>query len=305
MTELEYLQAILERLDSIALLLSQNKTSIQPPAKCPLLYEYLDEWLNEVKAPQIKPKSLKVLRSAVENYIKPIIANKPLYKVRPPEMLKAIDSCPYSYMRQVVYNVFRAAFKRAYLYDLIAENPTDKMQFVKHYRKTGRALTQEEQAAFIKAIENEPSRPLWVFYLLSGCRTSEALTLLWEDIDYKQERIFIRGTKTYYSKRFIPLFPQVAELLEALPKNGERVFPYTMRYVKWHFDRIRKANGFTFRLHDLRHTFATRCLESGITMKTVSKWLGHSSATTTANIYTHVLTDFERQEAQRFIRVYL
>lgn len=207
MTELEYLQAILERLDSIALLLSQNKTSIQPPAKCPLLYEYLDEWLTDVKAPQIKPKSLKVLRSAVENYIKPTIANKPLYKVRPPEMLKAIDSCPYSYMRQVVYNVFRAAFKRAYLYDLIAENPTDKMQFVKHYRKTGRALTQEEQAAFIKAIENEPSRPLWVFYLLSGCRTSEALTLLWEDIDYKQGRIFIRGTKNILFKTVYTAVP--------------------------------------------------------------------------------------------------
>lgn len=300
MTELEYLQAILDRLDSIALLLSQNKTSIQPPAECPLLYEYLDQWLTDVKAPQIKPKSLKVLRSAVENYIKPIIANKPLYEVRPPEMLQAIENCPYSYMRQVVYNVLRAVFKRAYQFDLIAENPAEKLDFVYHKRKKGRALTNEEQSAFIQAIENDHTRPLWLFYLLSGVRCQEALTLLWEDIDYDHSRIFIRGTKTETSERYIPLFPQIAELLKEIPRTGANVFPYTYRAVQCAFYRIRKKSGLQFRIHDLRHTFATRCLESGITTKTVSKWLGHKHTATTDEIYSHLLTDFERAEIAKF-----
>ena len=301
MTENEYLQAILDRLDSLIKTLSYNITSTRTaPKNCPQFYAYAEKWLNEVKAPKIKRKSLNVLKSAFELYIKPVIPDKPLNKVRAPEMLKAIENCPYSYMRQVVYNVLRAVFKRAYQYDLIADNPADKLDFVYHKRKKGRALTHEEQTAFIQAIQDDYTRPLWLFYLLSGVRCQEALTLLWQDIDYEHNRIFIRGTKTEYSERYIPLFPQIAELLKEISRTGENVFPYTYRAVQCAFYRILKKCGLHFRIHDLRHTFATRCLESGITTKTVSKWLGHKHTATTEEIYSHLLTEFERAEVAKF-----
>lgn len=302
MTDKERLKNIENKLDRILEILENNGIVGRkaPPDNNTMFYAYLDKWLDEVKAPTIKPKSLAVLRSGVERYIKPTIEDKPLHEVRTPEMLKAIESCPYSYMRQVVYSIFRAVFKRAYQYDLINENPAEKMDFVKHTRKKGRALTQDEQTAFIAKIENESMRPLWLFYLLSGCRCQEALSLLWQDIDEKQGRIFIRGTKTENAERYIPLFPKLAELLKEIPKTDEKVFPYTLRAVTWHFKRIRKASGFWFRIHDLRHTFATRCLESGITTKTVSKWLGHKRTQTTDEIYSHLLTEFERQEVAKF-----
>ena len=132
-----------------------------------MLYNYLEKWLAECKAPKIKPKSLAVLRSGIERYIKPTIPDKPLTEVRTAEMLNAIENCPHSYMRQVVYSEFRAVFRRAYQYDLIPYNPAEKLDFVKHYRKKGKALTQDEQKAFVRAIEKEPMRPLWLFYLLS------------------------------------------------------------------------------------------------------------------------------------------
>jgi integrase len=299
MTDNECLQAIENKLDEIIKLLKKNYKTTEP-ANAPMLYDYFETWLNEVKAPTIKPKSLAVLRSGIEHYIKPLIADKPLNECRAAEMLNAIDKVPYSYMRQVVYSIFRAVFKRAYQYDLIAENPAQKLDFVKHTRQKGKALTNDEQTAFIKAIQDEPTRQLWRFYLLSGCRCNEALTLLWSDIDSENKRIFIRGTKTEYAERYIPLFPQLAELFAIIPHEGEKVFPYTLRQVTWHFTRIRHEHGFTFRIHDLRHTFATRCLESGIAINTVQKWLGHKSATTTADIYSHVQTEFERQEVTRF-----
>lgn len=301
MTEKEYLQAILERLDTLIKIVNQPITSTRAtPENCPLLYEYVEKWLNEIKAPKIKRKSLNVLKSAFTLYIKPVIKDKPLNKVRTPEMLKAIENCPYSYMRQVVYNVLRAVFKRAYQYDLIADNPAEKLDFVYHKRKKGRALTHEEQTAFIQAIQDDHTRPLWLFYLLSGVRCQEALTLLWDDIDYDHNRIFIRGTKTETSERYIPLFPQIAELLKEIPRTGANVFPYTYRAVQCAFYRIRKQSGLIFRIHDLRHTFATRCLESGITTKTVSKWLGHKHTATTDEIYSHLLTEFERAEVAKF-----
>lgn len=301
MTENEYLQAILERLDKIINALSLHDTSTRTaPESCPKLYAYLEEWLTEVKAPKIKPKSLAVLRSGINLYIKPVIANKPLNAVRTPEMLKAIEKCPHSYMRQVVYSIFRAVFKRAYQYDLIEDNPAEKLDFVYHKRQKGKALTNEEQAEFIAAIQGDYMRPLWLFYLLSGVRCQEALTLLWTDIDEKRGRIFIRGTKTENAERYIPLFPQIAELLKEMPRTGERVFPYTYRAVQCSFYRIRAASGLKFRIHDLRHTFATRCLESGIATKTVAKWLGHKRTATTDEIYSHLLTDFERAEMAKF-----
>lgn len=296
---LEKIEKTLEKI--LAILENGIKTKDTPTEdNSVMLYEYIDERLNELKAPKIKPKSLSILRNAANIYIKPTIENKPLSKVRTPEMLKAIENCPYSYMRQVVYNVFRAVFKRAYQYDIISENPAEKLDFVYHKRKKGRALTHEEQAAFIKQIQDDSMRPLWLFYLLSGCRCQEALSITWQDIDTENHRIFIRGTKTEASERYIPLFPQIADILKEIPHDNERVFPYTLRMIQWHFTRIRKASGFWFRIHDLRHTFATRCLENGITTKTVSKWLGHKHTSTTDEIYSHLLTEFERSEVAKF-----
>lgn len=301
MSEPEFLKRISEKLETLIDLMSKNETSAREAAETsPHLYEYLDEWLAEVKAPKITPKSLKILQSGVERYIKPVIQDKPLCAVRSSDMLKAIEACPYSYMRQVVYSIFRASFRRAYQYDLIPDTPAEKLDYVKHNRKRGKALTLDEQAAFLKAIENEPTRPLWLFYLLSGCRCQEALSLTWKDVDEKAQRVFIRGTKTERAERYIPLFPKLRELLAALPRTSEKVFLYTVRQVDWHFHRILRKNGMKFRLHGLRHTFATRCLESGITAKTVSKWLGHKHIQTTLKVYSHVQAEFERQEAKRF-----
>ena len=137
----------------------------------------------------------------------------------------------------------------------IVYNPAAKLDFVYHKRQKGKALTNEDQAEFIAAIQGDYMRPLWLFYLLSGVRCQEALTLLWTDIDEKRGRIFIRGTKTENAERYIPLFPQIAELLKEVHRTGERVFPYTYRAVQCSFYRIRAASGLKFRIHDLRHPY--------------------------------------------------
>lgn len=226
MTENEYLQAILERLDKIINALSLHDTRTRTaPESCPRLYAYLEEWLTEVKAPKIKPKSLAVLRSGINLYIKPVIANKPLNAVRTPEMLKAIEKCPHSYMRQVVYSIFRAVFKRAYQYDLIEDNPAAKLDFVYHKRQKGKALTNEEQAAFIAAIQGDYMRPLWLFYLLSGVRCQEALTLLWTDIDEKRGAYFHTGNENGERGKVYPAIPADSGVFERGTPNGGTGIP--------------------------------------------------------------------------------
>ena len=66
------------------------------------------------------------------------------------------------------------------------------------------------------------------------------------------------------------------------------------------FKRMKKKHGLKFRIHDLRQTFATDCLDKGITINTVQRWLGHAKASTTADIQTHVKPAFENKEIAKF-----
>ena len=100
--------------------------------------------------------------------------------------------------------------------------------------------------------------------------------------------------------RYIPLFNTLADLLSKITKKKEFVFPYSDNQVRCNFKRFKTKYGLDFRIHDLRHTFATRCIENGISTNTVSKWLGHSKVSTTSDIYTHVQTDFEREQIAKY-----
>lgn len=263
------------------------------------LYAWLETWIKTYKPPTLSGGYLRALHCAIE-HIKAVLTDKPLNEYTAPEIMTALYNIPLSYTRFQSYSILNDSFFQAVRLGYILSNPMDGTERIKHTRNKGKALTLEEQRRFLQIIADNPRKGLYLFYLLSGVRCSEALTLKWSDIDYHARRIHIHGTKTPQANRFIPLFPQLSELLQNFPHVGEFVFPYTAYAVKNHFQRIKRKCGFNFRLHDLRHTFATRCIESGISLLTISKWLGHSNINITASIYAHLLTDFERLEVERF-----
>ncbi len=80
-------------------------------------------------------------------------------------------------------------------------------------------------------------------------------------------------------------------------KNGNISADYLRHRLK---NILEKYNFRKVTVHELRHTFATRCLESGIGMKTVQILLGHADYSTTANIYAHVLADKKNMEIQKY-----
>ena len=76
--------------------------------------------------------------------------------------------------------------------------------------------------------------------------------------------------------------------------------PLNYRLVDRAFSRLTHKAGLEgVRFHDLRHTFATHCLQCGVSMKVLQLWLGHASFETTASIYTHVVDAFQRTEASK------
>jgi integrase len=109
----------------------------------------------------------------------------------------------------------------------------------------------------------------------SGMRKEEAAMLNWSDINFDRGIMIIRGTKTETSSRTIPLIPAMRDLLSRIEKDGPKVFKANSALNS--LTRACKAVEVR-RLthHDLRHLFATTCIESGVDIPTVSRWLGHA-----------------------------
>ena len=158
------------------------------------------------------------------------------------------------------------------------------------------ALSDNEITAFRKSICGHWAEKYFLFLLYTGCRRSEALRLNVSDIDFSKKLLHVPGTKTELSDRVIPLFDNVARLLDtAVPNDSGFLFPYRGDTVTHAFKKLCPAH----KLHDLRHTFATKCLETRIPLKVVQTWLGHSEIDTTANIYSHVTDKLNFSEAER------
>ncbi len=261
--------------------------------------EWLLEWVKVYKEPNLKADSVRRLNDIIKNHVPQWLKEIPLTSVNAFNIDKAVSSCKLSRSRKYLYQTLKSALKRAYCLDLIENAVHIKISSVKHKQIKGKALSITEQENFLKAIEKSKYQYYFKFLLLTGCRRSEALALKWSDINWKLKEIYIHGTKTESSERTIFLLPQIAEVLEKqkeITTTGLFAFPYDKSNVTHAFKNYCPNH----KLHDLRHTFVTRCAESGINIKVAQKLAGHSDIKTTLDIYTHVATDFERSEFEKF-----
>lgn len=260
---------------------------------------WLDEWYSVYKEPQLKKSSLASIEICIRVHTSAELKALELTAVTAIDIQKALNKIPSSRMREYTYTVFSNSFKKAYSLRLIDFNPMFAVEPVKHKSKIGSALSREDLHAFMCAIETSYYKRLFKFYLYTGCRRSEALCVKWEDVDLVKKVVHINGTKTKNSKRTIPIVPELMQLLENMQDKDRKekvLFPYLPNAVSVAFHKLCPSH----RLHDLRHTFATRCLECGISLKVVQSWLGHSKIDTTASIYTHVVDDFSLKQANLF-----
>ena len=127
--------------------------------------------------------------------------------------------------------------------------------------------------------------------LLTRCRKSEILTLLWSD--YREGRLFLPDSKT--GARKVPLNSQARSILERQPRDATPfVFPsprnpdrpYSDNLALWY--RVRREAGIEdVRLHDLRHTYASHAAMNGVPVLVVARMLGHSNVRMTLR-YAHL-----------------
>jgi integrase len=144
---------------------------------------------------------------------------------------------------------------------------------------------------------------------VTGMRKGEANALEWRDVDFEAGEIVVRGdaetgTKNWELRR-VPLIPDAHVLFQRM--RSERADEpldakvFLVRESQKSMDRACKKVG-TDRIthHDLRHLFATRCIESGVDVPTVSRWLGHKDGGALAmKTYGHLRREYSLAQAQR------
>jgi integrase len=143
----------------------------------------------------------------------------------------------------------------------------------------------------------------------TGCRKGEAGQITWRDVDFKAGEIVVRGdpetaTKNWTVRR-VPLIPDARALFSRMrsERAGEPLDAklFRVRECQKALDRASKRVGIDrITHHDLRHLYATRCIESGVDIPTVSRWLGHKDGGALAmKTYGHLRREHSVAQAQK------
>lgn len=219
-----------------------------------------------------------------------------------------------------IHAMLHQAMKDAQQAHIIARNPTEGATVPKQSGSAKRVLNGRELDAFLAVIEEDE---LWhdFFYteLTTGLRRGEICGLMWQDFEEKAGTLKVQrtlhskslgvfslgDTKTGTGKRTIVLPQSTAELLLRRKEKAvsQWIFPNPVRpelpvspnSAYTHLKTLLKQAGLpSIRFHDLRHTFATHALASGVDAKTLSGILGHTNASFTLDTYTHVTPDMQK-----------
>lgn len=290
MTKLEALE---KKLDFIISLIQENRPVTFAQCKY-TLHVWLDEWIKVYKTVSVKASTLELYKTYLRVHIKPFLPDLPLNILTGLELQKFLTSMKAGRTRKAIFDVLKESFNTAHGLKLIADNPMTAVKIPPHVQEKGTALERSELDIFIKVIKGHALEKYFLFLLFTGCRRSEAINLRSCDVDFKKKLLHVPGTKTKTSDRIIPLFENAAALLNKIkPDKDGFYFRFRGDYPTHAFKKLCPAH----KLHDLRHTFATRCLEAKIDMKVVQTWLGHSKLDTTADIYSHVTEEHAHAEA--------
>ncbi len=259
------------------------------------LCDWYQLWLKKYKTPILKPKSLKLITNSFNKYILPQIGNIALNRLTEDVIQNLLNGIiGKERTKTLVYIHLNDCLSKA-VPEHIANNPMQKIVIKKYNGEKGKALTRAQQNQLTNYLDksNNKYKNLFYFYLNTGARLNEALNLKLSDVDYDNKTIHINGTKTKSANRTIPVNDNVLNLID----KKEIPFDFNERQVQKEFKMICQELGFEkITIHSLRHTFVTRCIEKGIKLTTIQKWVGHSSIKITSDIYGDIQSEFEREE---------
>ena len=266
----------------------------------PTLAEYSERYLDFAKGAK---KSWETDLSFLRNHILPVWGNRHLDEIKPAEVaeyhqaMKAQGYALATCNRVVILLRYMFNLARRWSVPGAEQNPTRGVKLVEPHNGRERYLTAEETQRLYAALdqsENKHLKHIVTLLLLLGCRKGELLKSRWEEFDLGRKVWRIPMSKSG-KPRYVPLGTAALELLEQIPRqatcpwlfaNPRTGKPYNSFFHSW--DAARKRAGLDdLRIHDVRHSFASFAVNSGVSIYEVSQLLGHSQLKMTQR-YAHL-----------------
>ncbi|MGL6198874.1 MAG: tyrosine-type recombinase/integrase [Lachnospiraceae bacterium] len=301
------------------------------------VFDWAASWLEEIVKIKIKESTYGSYQSMLQGHILPYMGTKKLIKITTPYIQDFVEVLKEKGLgANTIHNVFAmlnrvlsAAVKKR----LILVNPCKDVQLPEKEKVQIEVLSIEEQQRLEQAAMMDEDGIAVIIALQTGMRIGEICGLRWDDIDFttghihvnrtvqrivvmkgdkRSTEVFIGTPKRSRSKRTIPMTDSLKAVLLNEFKQGQGEYVVTCkgrfaepRTVRNRYQRIAEAADIRkMRFHGLRHTFATRCMESNIDIPVISRYLGHSSAKMTMDIYLDVTMEYMTESIRSLDHIY-
>lgn len=284
--------------------------------------EWLDEWLVSCVKPLVKERTYECYGAMVRTQITPKLGDYVLDELSPSVLQKFTAELTQRYAPNTVKGVIavvKGSLTRAERTGIVGRQYSGCIQRPRGTEKQVDCFTVAEQKKIERYIFNSGKARLFgiVLCLYTGLRLGELLALEWRDINFEKGILSVTKTcrdkwggekyikqigspKTASSVRRIPVPKQILPYLKLLKKQSKSRYVVSggtgkdvcLRSYQKSFEVVLRNLKIPHKgFHSLRHTFATRALECGMDVKTLSEILGHKSPTVTLNRYVHSLIE--------------
>ena len=307
-----------------------------------LYQEWLKIWLENYVRPSSKQRTYSRYSEIVDGHLTPKFGEFELQNITPYEIqcfvtellktgnLKTGQGLSASYVNSII-TVIQNTLRSAYSLGLVEEYIGNKIKRPRVNEKRVECFTMRDQKKIEKYILDLNQTKFFgvLLCLYTGLRIGELMALEWSDIDMTKGEIQISKT-CYYGKNNNDIYgritdvPKTASSIRVIPipkrlipylkdankksrsthivSNGTK--PISIRSYQRSFSRLLQKLGIEHHgFHSLRHTFATRALECGMDVKTLSEILGHKSPTITLNRYSHSMMEHKKEMMNRLGRI--
>lgn len=298
--------------------------------------EWFNVWLENYVKPSAKLGTYRLYADIVEKRLAPALGEYELDELRPvviqklvAELLKSGNARTGKGLAvgtvNLIVTVIQAALKTAANVGEAKDYLADRIKRPRASSKSVLCFSLAEQKKIERAVLADKRRKMLgvLICLYTGLRIGELLALTWSDVDLKASTINVNKTclkekgvggeqlvgtpKTESSRRTVPLPRQLLHILKEAKRASHCPYvvsaegkPVTIRSYQRSFALLLEKLNVPHRgFHSLRHTFATRALECGMDVKTLSEILGHKSATVTLERYAHSLPEHKANMMNR------
>lgn len=264
------------------------------PKKTQCFTDFARRYFETVKRQNVSAMTYETMMRTLQLHILPTLGDFPFRRITPmkcQELLNGLLDEGKGRTAESVKFLLSEIFRAAVGEGLLSSNPMQYVKIPRHIRENGSALSLDEIRAFIKACASSPYRKQFMLLLYTGIRRNELHGAIFNE-DFIEVENGKRRTGQRKTTRRIPIAPGLKAFL---PLNEEELAVQN-DVLTGNFKKLCPAH----HLYDLRHTFTTRALESGIAKELVDVWTAHADKRDmTASVYTHFSAEFQLKEIEK------